>query len=148
AVLQVALNVVLFVPLGWFVRQLAGRGIIVATGTGLTASALIELTQLTGLWGLYPCAYRVFDVDDLIINTIGAVPGSLASLLLLRRRAAVADAAAPRPTAVTRRLPGIVCDVLSWGLSGWTVSIVFMPFVAILGDGTIDESDPIVVLIG
>ncbi|QUL78771.1 VanZ family protein [Brevibacterium sp. SMBL_HHYL_HB1] len=148
AVLQVALNVVLFVPLGWFVRQLAGRGIIVATITGLTASALIELTQLTGIWGVYPCAYRVFDVDDLIINTLGAVLGSLASLLLLRRRKDLADAAAPQPITVTRRLTGIVCDLLVWGLFGWTVSIVFMAFTALLGDGTITEPDPIVVFIG
>jgi glycopeptide antibiotics resistance protein len=148
AVLQAALNVVLFVPLGWFVRQLAGRGIIVATVTGLAASALIELTQLTGIWGLYPCAYRVFDVDDLIINTLGAVLGSLASLLLLRRRKDLADASAPRPITVTRRLTGIVCDLLIWGLSGWTVSIVFMAFAALLGDGTITEPDPIVVFIG
>src|SRR5699024_10921942 len=46
AVLQAALNVGLFVPLGWFVRQLAGRGIIVPTVTGLAASALTDLTPL------------------------------------------------------------------------------------------------------
>jgi glycopeptide antibiotics resistance protein len=35
----------------------------------------VELTQLTGIWGLYPCPYRQFDVDDLILNTTGVVIG-------------------------------------------------------------------------
>lgn len=35
----------------------------------------IEITQLTGLWGIYPCAYRLFDVDDLILNISGAMAG-------------------------------------------------------------------------
>lgn len=38
-------------------------------GIGLTL--LVELTQLTGAWGLYPCAWRKFDVDDLMANALG-----------------------------------------------------------------------------
>ena len=38
-------------------------------------SLYFEITQLTGLYGLYPKAYRLFDVDDLIINTLGGVLG-------------------------------------------------------------------------
>ncbi|SDR79881.1 VanZ like family protein [Brevibacterium siliguriense] len=148
AVLQVALNVVLFVPLGWFVRQLAGRGIVVATMTGLAASALIEFTQITGIWGLYSCAYRVFDVDDLMMNTLGAVLGSLASLLLLRRREGLQEVDAPRPITVARRLTGILCDLLIWVLFSWTVSLVFGVTAAVLDDGTLTEPGPIVALIG
>ena len=44
-------------------------------GAGLTLS--VELTQLTGLWGLYPCAYRQFNVDDLMLNALGVVVGVL-----------------------------------------------------------------------
>lgn len=40
-----------------------------------TTSLLIETTQLTGIWGIYPCAYRLFDVDDLITNTLGGILG-------------------------------------------------------------------------
>src|SRR5699024_5101530 len=148
AVLQVVLNVVLFAPLGWFVRQLAGRGVIVATLTGLAASALIEVTQITGIWGLYPCAYRVFDVDDLMMNTFGAILGSLASLLLLRRRKDLEEVDAPRPITATRRLTGVLCDLLIWGLFNWTVSIISMFFMTVLGDGAITEPDPIVAFIG
>ncbi|WP_166828432.1 VanZ family protein [Brevibacterium limosum] len=148
AVLQVALNIILFVPLGWFVRQLAGRGIVVATMTGLAASALIEITQITGIWGLYSCAYRVFDVDDLMMNTLGAVLGSLASLLLLRRREGLQEVDAPRPLTVTRRLTGILCDLLIWGLFGWTVALAVGVIAAVLDDGTISEPGQIVTFIG
>ncbi|EYD75069.1 hypothetical protein Rumeso_03397 [Rubellimicrobium mesophilum DSM 19309] len=46
-----------------------------AAGLGLGLSLAVELTQLTGTWGLYPCAYRKFDVDDLILNTVGVALG-------------------------------------------------------------------------
>ena len=46
---------------------------VFAFGIGLTL--LVELTQLTGAWGLYPCAWRKFDVDDLITNILGVAMG-------------------------------------------------------------------------
>lgn len=81
---QVLLNVVFFVPLGMLVRHLALRGRLVAgliggTVVGFAVSLLIEVTQLTGDWFLYPCAYRLFDVDDLLANTVGALLGALLS---------------------------------------------------------------------
>jgi glycopeptide antibiotics resistance protein len=56
AFLQVVLNVLLFVPLGYFIRVIVRRGVLVAGLAGLAISLLIELTQLTGDWGLYDCA--------------------------------------------------------------------------------------------
>lgn len=123
ALLQVALNVVLFVPLGVFLRLLVRRGVAFATLTGLGISALIEFTQLTGVWGIYHCAYRVFDVDDMIVNTTGALLGSLAAIplqwLSRRRRPA------PRTTVVTlgRRLIGMLADLFVIVAVGGTLSI-------------------------
>nr|WP_291793302.1 VanZ family protein [Brevibacterium sp.] len=90
AVLQVAFNILLFLPLGILLRWLWGRGIIWSTVLGFAVSLCIETTQLTGLWGLYPCAYRLFDVDDLMANTVGALLGGVlaAAFALLRRLAA------------------------------------------------------------
>ena len=87
AFLQIVLNVLLFVPLGYFLRVILHRGVVVATVAGFGLSLLIELTQKTGVWHLYSCAYRLFDVDDLIVNTLGATVGSLLSILVVRRRA-------------------------------------------------------------
>jgi glycopeptide antibiotics resistance protein len=119
--LQLALNVLLFVPLGFFLRVILRRGVVVAGLVGAGVSLLIETTQLTGVWGLYGCPYRLFDVDDLVVNTLGAVVGSLLSALVVRRRTGVA----PMPTRITvgRRLTGMVSDLLFLVLFGGLVAL-------------------------
>lgn len=126
AVLQLALNVLLFAPLGFFLRVLGGRGVVVALLVGFGTSLFIETTQLTGVWGIYPCAYRVFDVDDMLTNTTGAVVGSVLALLVPRRHwgRAVSDAGArPHPVTRARRLLGMLCDVLAAGIMGAVAGI-------------------------
>ncbi|MEX3747495.1 VanZ family protein [Lysinibacillus xylanilyticus] len=34
-----------------------------------------EVTQVTGIYGIFNCAYRIFDVDDLMLNSVGALLG-------------------------------------------------------------------------
>jgi len=80
---QACLNVLLFVPLGVLARILWRRGL---TGTfliGFAASLLIEITQVTANFGTAPYVYRIFDVDDLVNNTLGAVVGWVFGALLL-----------------------------------------------------------------
>lgn len=140
AAIQVAFNVLLFMPLGWFLRRLGGRGIVVATLSGFAVSLAIELTQLTGIWGVYSCAYRLFDVDDLLANTVGALLGSIVGMLLWRRHQHRADAAAPRPITVVRRFIGILCDLAIVWLSLFTVGAVRV--VVALIDGRAQLSIP------
>src|SRR5699024_5462085 len=84
------------------------------------------LTQVAGVWGLYPCAYRLLDVDDLLANTAGALLGGLASLALRHsRRRHDPAATAPRPVTVWRRLLGMVCDVLGMWLTGSLAAVLF-----------------------
>lgn len=140
---QLVLNVVLFVPLGFFLRVLGGRGVITALLVGLGVSGFIETTQLTGVWGLYPCAYRVFDVVDVETNTLGAVVGSLAALAVpgaWRRRGISPDAGLPRPVTRGRRLQAMVCDGLGVALVGWSAAFV-TNLVLLLGrsDRTLDQ---------
>lgn len=122
AVLQLALNVLLFAPLGFFLRILAGRGMLSALIAGLAVSLVIETTQVTGVWGIYPCAYRVFDVDDLLMNTAGAVVGSAVALVVPRRIWTAQPAEAgkrPHPVTRARRLLAMGCDALgAWMLAG------------------------------
>ena len=73
--LQVLMNVVFFLPLGFFLAYRSRKPLLVAALGGLGVSLAIELTQGTGLWGLAPCPYRLADVDDLMTNTAGAVLG-------------------------------------------------------------------------
>ncbi|MER5938211.1 VanZ family protein [Streptomyces sp. NPDC001928] len=72
---QTVFNLILLVPLGVFVRTHFRRGLAAATAAGFAGSLFFELTQYTGLWGLYSCPYRLFAVDDLIVNTAGAALG-------------------------------------------------------------------------
>ena len=72
----VAMNFVLCALIGAALSRHATRlRWAVLFGSGLSLG--VELTQLTGIWGLYPCPYRQFDVDDLILNTGGVVLGFL-----------------------------------------------------------------------
>lgn len=152
AVLQVALNVLLFLPLGFLLRVLGGRGILTAGLAGLVVSGLIETTQLTGVWGIFPCAYRVFDVDDLIANTSGALLGSLLALTVpAQHRGAQRspDAEHPRPVTRRRRLLGIVCDVVGVWLVGFGVSVVVQAVIALtLGDAATFSTDEVASLAG
>jgi glycopeptide antibiotics resistance protein len=127
AVMQVALNVALFVPLGFFLRFFWRRGVVVTTVVGLLISLLIECTQLTGVWGVYDCAYRFFDVDDLIVNTTGALVGGLVAALVLPGRTDPDDVAAatPRPVTFGRRLVGMICDGLAVWLTGTIAAVAF-----------------------
>lgn len=74
-VMQLAMNVVFFLPLGYFMKRVFRWKFVTALPAMFLTSLLIETTQLTGIWGIYPCAYRLFDVDDLITNTLGGILG-------------------------------------------------------------------------
>lgn len=129
AVLQVVLNVVLFVPWGAFVRRLFGRSVLFAGLSGVAMSLFIEITQGTGVWGLYGCAYRVADVDDVLTNSLGAFAGALLAPLLLwwlpetapdeKRRAD------PRPVTRFRRLAGMIVDAALFFAVWFTLTLTY-----------------------
>jgi glycopeptide antibiotics resistance protein len=73
--LQVVMNVVFFVPLGFLLAYRYRRGLLLTAAVAFGVSVVIELTQGTGLWGLAACPYRLADVDDLMTNTLGGVLG-------------------------------------------------------------------------
>ncbi|WP_022917433.1 VanZ family protein [Ruania albidiflava] len=151
AVLQLALNVVLFLPLGFFVRVLGGRGIVVALLTGLGTSLLIELTQLTGVWGVYSCAYRVFDVDDLLTNTLGAIIGSGLALIVPRRHrgmARVVGADQPRPVTRSRRGLAMVCDWLGFTVTVAGVAVLVQILLSVTGNEALMGEGRVASLVG
>lgn len=84
AVLQIIMNVVFFVPLGFIASRAFRMRFQTTLLLGFATSLLIETAQLTGFFWLYPYAYRTFDVCDLMWNTGGAVAGWWAARLLAR----------------------------------------------------------------
>lgn len=85
--LQIYLNVLLFVPWGLLARRIFKASFRTTLLSAFFTSLFIELTQLTGLWGIYDCRYRTFDVDDILTNTLGAILGFLTVLALEKHRA-------------------------------------------------------------
>lgn len=123
---QVLLNVLLFVPLGAFAVHLFGRRTAGVVLLGFAVSLFVETTQYTGIWYLYPCPYRLFDVDDLLANTTGALVGRLCVPLLrvLPGQHTGRRPDARRPVTPYRRLLGMACDtVLLWWIGGTALRI-------------------------
>ena len=62
------------------------RSYLTVLGFAVLLSGGIEISQVTGLFGVYPCAYRQFEVDDLILNIVGTCTGFALGLRLFRCR--------------------------------------------------------------
>ncbi|WP_284328028.1 VanZ family protein [Demequina litorisediminis] len=127
---QFAANIALFMPFGFFLHQASRWPGIAVVAVGASASMLIELSQGTGFFGVFPCPYRIFDVDDLIANTAGVVFGLVASyiaigLLPFTRPPRLPDLA---PPGRIRRAVAVMAD-LGIGLAAVTaiqgVGVVF-----------------------
>jgi glycopeptide antibiotics resistance protein len=146
AMLQVVMNVILFIPFGAIARRYWNRSLGVSILLGALVSLLVESTQLTGIWGLYECSYRVADVDDLIANTAGAAIGALIAPIVLAwmpsSRALRATRDAARPVTVWRRWFGMILDAVAVQVSITVLSLVFVvPRVLITG-ATGPANDP------
>ncbi len=74
-------NVLMFLPLGVFLRYYFGCGRLKTVLIAFAGSLFLELTQLTGTYGLAPFVYRCCDVNDLIGNTFGGWLGYLVTPL-------------------------------------------------------------------
>ncbi len=71
----VIFNIIMTVPFGMYLRYYFKCNLKKTITISFLLSLFFELTQLTGLYFVYPYPYRVFDVDDLILNTLGSVIG-------------------------------------------------------------------------
>jgi glycopeptide antibiotics resistance protein len=129
ATLQVVFNVVLFVPFGIIVRGFFSRSLPATVALGVGTSVLIEATQYTGIWGIYSCAYRLADVDDLITNTLGALIGALVAPTVLawmpRERALRALRGVARPVTVWRRWLGMAIDFALFSVLGSVLVVCY-----------------------
>ncbi len=112
--LQISLNIVFFIPWGIGVRGFLRRSVVTTTISGAALSLLIELTQGTGLWYVYTCNYRVADVDDVLMNTLGAFIGAVIAPLIVwwmpRPTTLARQRLQPRRVTLTRRFMAIVFE--------------------------------------
>lgn len=84
--LEVFFNIALLFPLGVYLRYFLKKAKkwYVALGFVFATTLFFEVSQLTALFGYYAHPYRLFDVDDLLTNTIGGMLGFLMAPLLLK----------------------------------------------------------------
>lgn len=73
----VIFNFFLTLPYGVYLRYYFNKKWYQTIILTFILSLFFELTQLSGLYGIYPRPYRLFDVDDLIINTLGGLFGHI-----------------------------------------------------------------------
>ena len=71
----VIFNIFMTIPFGMYLRYYFKCNFKKTLFISFILSLFFELTQVSGLYGLYPYPYRVFDVDDLIMNTLGGIIG-------------------------------------------------------------------------
>ncbi|MDD3410020.1 MAG: VanZ family protein [Eubacteriales bacterium] len=117
---QLVANIALTLPLGMYLRYYFGCSLKKTVLLSFCASLLFELTQLSGLFFIYPRPYRLFEVDDLMTNTFGGLVGYWAVGPLMRflpTQARMNEVAYRRSNhvSVTRRLTAAVTD---WFLIG------------------------------
>lgn len=77
ALVQVIFNIIMTIPFGMYLRYFFECSLKKTILLGFLLSLFFELTQLTGLYFIYPYNYRLFDVDDLMLNTLGTFIGYL-----------------------------------------------------------------------
>ncbi|QIL46116.1 VanZ family protein [Vagococcus coleopterorum] len=85
AFFQFFFNLVMLLPLGVYYKYYKKNSARLwkAACLGFLVSLFFEVSQITALFGYYQVPYRLFDVDDLFANTLGAVIGYLLAPLFL-----------------------------------------------------------------
>ncbi|MGM9903974.1 MAG: VanZ family protein [Enterococcus sp.] len=73
--LEPLFNVFLLLPFGVYLRYYFRLSFLKTVLASFCLSLFFELTQLTGLYFIYPRPYRLFDVNDLVTNTVGGMLG-------------------------------------------------------------------------
>lgn len=127
ALLQILFNVVFFMPLGFILGRFVRMRLRFALPLCFLTSLLIETSQLTGIFGLYPCAYRLFDVDDLIWNTSGGLLGLVVAIIanhLIPTRAVDDDVITTQPGFLRRSVA--FCIDYAWTL------VLYVPLTSLI----------------
>ena len=73
--IQPVFNIALTIPFGVYLAYYFKQNLKKVLLFSFLLSLFFELTQLSALYGLYPRPYRLFDVDDLMLNTLGGLVG-------------------------------------------------------------------------
>jgi glycopeptide antibiotics resistance protein len=128
--LQPVFNLLLTVPWGVYLCYYFKKDLRMVVVFTLALSFFFELTQLSGLYGLYSKPYRLFDIDDLLLNTLGGVLGYWFATHFLRflpSRDRIDEKSRQRSVHVSfsRRLIASLLDAVVIGILQGALSLFF-----------------------
>ncbi|MCI1665673.1 MAG: VanZ family protein [Atopobiaceae bacterium] len=130
AVYQVLFNIALTMPVGAYAHYLFHRRWWQALLMGFCLSLFFEVTQLTGIFGIYAHPYRLFDVDDLIVNTTGALVGFWLSIPLCHLLPDIRDVNA-RALERGRSYPSFTRRLLAFAFDSLLAALVCIPLAVV-----------------
>lgn len=126
-----AFNILLTLPFGIFLRYYFKCNKKQVLISSFLLSLFFELTQLSGLYFIYPRGYRLFDVDDLILNTLGGLLGYFFSKPIIHfvpEIDKINEKAKEKGKVVSglRRTMAFLCDIVLLGILS-SVAVLFFP---------------------
>ena len=129
SIYQPLFNIVLTIPFGMYLRYYYKCSLKKTFIYSFLLSLFFEVTQLTGLYYIYPRNYRMFDVDDIMFNTLGGIVGYyliIPFLKILPSREKIDDKSYIMSKKVTglRRLVAFIIDLFFLSLIFGIVLII------------------------
>ncbi|MGH1867105.1 VanZ family protein [Enterococcus durans] len=140
--LEPVFNLLLIVPFGIYLRYYFRFSFIKTVIASFSLSLFFELTQLSGLYFIYPRPYRLFDVNDLLTNTLGGALGFIIEpvftfMLPTRARMDEISYEKGKTVSLTRRL---VAYLIDWGFLSVLTFIITLLLQAAFKIGSITSS--------
>ncbi len=123
-------NILLTLPFGMYLHSYFNVNVKKTVLYSFLLSLFFELTQLSGLYFIYPRGYRLFDVDDLLLNTLGGLVGysfSFPFLKLIPNRKTVNEKAKEKGKVVSslRRTTSFCLDFFFYLVFSLFLSFLF-----------------------
>ena len=121
-------NILITIPFGIYLRYYFKCSFKKTVLFSFLLSLFFELTQLTGLYFIYPRGYRLFDVDDLFLNTLGGALGYFIAkpfVKLLPKRERIDEKAFTKGQKISgfKRLTSFILDLIIYS---FLTSIIFL----------------------
>ncbi|NVF17631.1 VanZ family protein [Enterococcus faecium] len=128
--LEPAFNVLLLIPFGIYLRYYFRLSFMKTMIASFCLSLFFELTQLSGLYFIYLRPYRLFDVNDLVTNTLGGIIGFVVTplftfMLPTRRRMDELSYEKGKTVSLTRRLVAYLIDWTFLSIVNFIAAIFF-----------------------
>jgi glycopeptide antibiotics resistance protein len=142
-ILEPVFNMLLTLPFGVYLSYYFKCSLKKVLILSFALSLFFELSQLSGLFGVYSRPYRIADVDDLILNTLGGALGYFIHTKFFRflpNKEWMDKRSAERSVSVSylRRLAAFFVDSVLIGLIVWLVTTLFAANGIILDEATTD----------